>query len=380
MLKQSFLSKDNVKLVWEILLEEEILKSNSNAFVNEIYEIFIKNVQSFYENESDNCNDLMTMNKKYIMLILRYIESLLYNKEQMKNKITERNTMINSSDKYNKIKIYNNTEPPPIQVKELVTFEDIQNNKNKEFEKSLNKHLEDFQNSMSIKTPDVPNFAITLNDGPITEIDKKIKEMTRQRNYDIEQINKTLVHNTMPNNWLSSTETSIKSEKITNDKITNDKITNDKITNDKIINDKIINDKITNKNVETSSNERPFTQIKIDNNNIDNLDNRYRQEIIDINATANKNNKHIRWEDDSNPNGNNDINPSTSNELNIFNKLKKINTNNTNINNMNTNDYTDINIVNDKVTVIQNDIVKLNNKLNDIYTSINTILEIINNK
>jgi len=369
MLKQSFLSKDNIKLIWEILLEEEILKSNTNTFVNNIYEIFIKNVQSFYENESDNCKDLMTMNKKYIMLILRYIESLLYNNEQMKNKITERNTMINSSDKHNKIKIYNNTEPP-IQVKELVTFEDIQNNKNKEFEKSLNKHLEDFQNSMSIKTPDVPNFAITLDDGPITEIDKKIKEMTRQRNYDIEQINKSLVHNTMPNNWLNSTETSIKSEKMTNDKI-------------------------TNKSVETT-NDRPFTQIKIDNHNIDNIDNLYSQEVIDINTTtvnasanenANKNNKHIRWEDDSNQNGINEINPTTSNELNIFNKLKKINTNtnntntnNTNINNMNTNDYIEINKVNDKVTIIQNDIVNLNNKLNDIYTSINTILEIINKK
>ena len=65
--------------------------------------------------------------------------------------------------------------------------------------------------------PPVPKFTDNLEDGPITEIEKAIKELTSQRNYDVEQINKSNNTNLSSNtdNWLKPQETSVKNDKFT---------------------------------------------------------------------------------------------------------------------------------------------------------------------
>lgn len=145
------------------------------------------------------------MNKKYILLILNHANKQIVQIAQ------------NAKPEYRKIKILD--ELPQKTVNELITYEEIQNDKRSQFDKDLNKRQEEFTNAMSLQVPPVPKFTDNLEDGPIAEIEKAIKELTSQRNYDVEQINKNnnnnLNSNTNTDNWLKSQETSVKSDKLT---------------------------------------------------------------------------------------------------------------------------------------------------------------------
>ena len=110
---------------------------------------------------------------------------------------------------HNKIKIL---EEEP--VKEVITYEEIHNERKSQFEKDLAKRQEEFTNAITLKVPEVPEFADKHVETPISEMDKIIKEMTAQRNYEVEQINRsyqTDINNS--SNWLTPQETSIKAEK-----------------------------------------------------------------------------------------------------------------------------------------------------------------------
>jgi hypothetical protein len=143
------------------------------------------------------------MNKKYILLILNYANKQIAQIAQ------------NVKPEYRKIKILD--ELPQKKVNELITYEEIQNDKRSQFEKDLNRRQEDFSNSMALPVPPVPKFSDNLEDGPISEIEKAIKELTSQRNYDVEQINKSNNNslNSNTDNWLKPQETSVKNDKLT---------------------------------------------------------------------------------------------------------------------------------------------------------------------
>jgi hypothetical protein len=154
-----------------------------------VAQLFSNNVKGFFETEKTKTNNLVDINKRYIMLILNHIKKTYT--QQMPNKI----------------KILD--EPP---TKEFITAEELQNERKSQFDKDLNKRQEEFENIMAVKAPPAPNFLDKYDDKPIGEMDKIIKDMTAKRNYDVEQITK---NNVIDDNWLKPQETSIKSEKIT---------------------------------------------------------------------------------------------------------------------------------------------------------------------
>jgi hypothetical protein len=130
------------------------------------------------------------MNKKYILLILNYIKK-------------------NHPHQPSKIKIL---EEPD--VKELITYEELHNERKTHFEKDLQQRQQEFEDTMSIKAPQVPEFADKFTDKPIGEMDKIIKEMTSKRNYEVEQFNRNYQTDiNQVTNWLKPQDTSIKSEK-----------------------------------------------------------------------------------------------------------------------------------------------------------------------
>jgi len=193
---QSFLKKDNVETLWDVIIDENIFKFLSKDNQVKVYNIFIENIKGFFENEKGNSTNLIDMNKKYILLILNYIK----------------NTYSNQIP--NKIKIY---EEAP--VKELITYEEIKNDKKSQFEKDLMKRQEDFTNAMALPIPEIPEFTDKFSDSPISEMDKMIKEITAKRNYEVEQINRTFQNqnsNESSDDWLKPQETSIKKEKLSN--------------------------------------------------------------------------------------------------------------------------------------------------------------------
>ena len=203
----------------------------------------------------------------------------------------------------NKIKILD--EPP---VKEFITAEELHNERKSKFDKELIKRQEEFENTMDVKAPPLPNFLDKYEDKPIGEMDKIIKEMTFKRNYDVEQITK---NNVGDDNWLKPQETSIKSEKITKGP--------------------------------PQINESKFKYLNMDEH------------------TQSPTKKSVTW-------GNNSETPDSEFEENIFKKLKKVKepeimTNNVNLNfeEINNNESND-----DKIRLLQAEVKTLNSKLDMI--------------
>jgi hypothetical protein len=193
---RQFMQKDNVTMLWEVISDEEIFKFLPRDAQGKIYQLFLNNIQGFFDSEKIKTNSLVDMNKKYILLILNHIKKNYSNQSSQSNQSS-------------KIKIYNDP------VKELITYEDIQNERKSNFERDFNKRQEEFEDFMTVKAPPVPEFADKDRDTPIKEMDKILKDMQAQRNYEIEQINRNYTSTSQTDNWLKPQETSLKTEKFT---------------------------------------------------------------------------------------------------------------------------------------------------------------------
>jgi len=239
----TFLNEENLKVLWDVIIDADILKFQPKIYQEKIFQIFLVNSKGFYEVERKKINNLIELNKKYILLILNHIKQTAINPQP------------------NKIKILDEIPKPQVE-KELITYEEIQNDRKSQFEKDLNKRRQDFENIMTIKAPPVPEFSDKYEDTPIEEMDKIIKEMTAKRNYDVEQINRNNIYKqqtSQVDNWLKPQETSLKSEKISN----NNNNTN---TN--------TNTNINKKNVSWGKNQTKEIKLDIEeyNEEIENMD------------------------------------------------------------------------------------------------------------
>ena len=196
----NFFDKENINTLWDVISDEEIFKFLSRDIQTTISNLFSNNIKGFFETEKTKTNSLIDLNKKYILLILSYIKK-------------------NYPYQPNKIKIYDE-----LPVKENITAEEIQNDRKSQFEKDLQQRQQEFENSINVKVPPVPEFADKCEEIPISEMDKIIKEMTAKRNYDVEQINRNYSADVnQTNNWLKPQETSLKTEKLTPQKINDEK-------------------------------------------------------------------------------------------------------------------------------------------------------------
>jgi len=186
----NFLTKENVNTLWDVISDEEIFKFLSRDIQSNVGNLFSTNIKGFFETERVKTNNLIEMNKKYILLILNYIKK-------------------NHPRQPSKIKIL---EEPV--VKELITYEELHNERKTHFEKDLQQRQQEFEDTISIKAPPVPEFSDKFTDKPIGEMDKIIKEMTSKRNYEVEQFNRNYQTDiNQVTNWLKPQDTSIKSEK-----------------------------------------------------------------------------------------------------------------------------------------------------------------------
>lgn len=285
----NFLQPDNINTLWDVISDEDIFKFLSRDIQGKISQLFLNNIKGFFEIERTKNNNIIDINKKYILLILNHI------KKNYPQQIP------------NKIKIL---EEPA--AKELITYEEIQNDRKSQFEKDLVKRQEEFTNSITLQVPKVPEFSDNYRDTPIKDMDKIIKEMTSKRNYEVEQINRNNSNNNNNNsendNWLKPQETSIKKEKFVTE--------------------------MPKKNVTWAENEIMSENQIISDNRI--------------------------------------IHESDSEEDNIFKKLKKVNTQANNVETLNNIKLT-INepSTEDKIKDLQNEVKLLNTKLDKIMVLLN---------
>jgi hypothetical protein len=328
----NFLNNENVKVLWDVVIDEDIIKRQSREFHENILNLFRSNLKGFYDVESQKTTNLVDMNKKYILLILNYAN------KQIKQ---------NVKPEYRKIKILD--ELPQKKVNELITYEEIQNDKRSQFDKDLNRRQEEFTNSMALPVPPVPKFTDNLDDGPISEIEKAIKELTSQRNYDVEQIsrsnNNSLNSNT--DNWLKPQETSVKNDKLTPQQ----PIQNGNINGN---NSRLKYLKIDNENVENQviSLDREKQMSPKKNVTWDLKPYNYSSDVKDELLNEVSNEVRLTMEEIVNDNDNDE-------DANIFKLLKKVPT------------LKDTN--EDKIAILQTEVKTLNNKLD-------LILELLKNK
>ena len=70
---QTFLKKENVDTLWDVIVDEDIFKFLSRDVQGKVFQIFVENIKGFYEIERKTSTNLIDVNKKYILLILNYI-------------------------------------------------------------------------------------------------------------------------------------------------------------------------------------------------------------------------------------------------------------------------------------------------------------------
>lgn len=154
----NFKHPSNIETLWEVILDGSNVRKISQENAIHIREIFINNINNFFESEKLNVKSLVELNKKYIMLIIQYI---------------------NEKHNTNKIKIHNTQLDEPIRVDE------IKLDKKNKFDIDLAKREQEFQDLLTVNKPPVPNFAEKI-DEPLYNMGDKIKVLQQQRKYDIE--------------------------------------------------------------------------------------------------------------------------------------------------------------------------------------------------
>ena len=308
-----FLSKSNIKLIWDLLIDVDILKNKSRDIIENINKTFNQSIIPFYENEKQKSKTitLVELNKKFISIILNYV------------------------NKNFPLRI-NNTQT---KKKEVITFEELQSERLNEFDKNLAKRQQEFTNAMTLQVPEKPNFSDTT-DSPI-EIELEVKKIMSQRNYDIEQINKSF-NLEQADNWLKPQNSSIRNEKINQQQKTNTNTPN------------------------------AIKYIKIDKNDLTSTI--YQNDVIDLNSSSKK---QISWEDEE-----------KANETNIFKKFKllpsMLENEQDNISlefkeeNNDTNDTNDTNDI--KIILIEENIKNLNDKMNNMNSTLMEILKVLQKK
>ena len=338
-----FLNKENIEMIWEIIMDESLIKKMREHEIKKLQQNFISNTKQFYQREKQTNQNLMKMNKKFIEKMLNQIK--------MMDKINDK-----SNDKSN---IKNNENKG-------ITIEDFQNFRKTEFENQLLQKQNDFQNAMTIKLPEKPKFNETL-DGPINEMEDLIARTLAQRNFDIEQIQQT-VDNEKVKSFLKSQETSIKAEKELNPLYN--------------VNQNEV------KYIKIGSEELPQISEAIDI-----------QSSLSINKNENENEhkydkRHISWADENidlvinektqeNENEDEDEEEAQENDedIDIFSKLKlKFNANT--FDNIEEQPFDNDEIVkmHNKISDLDNKISDLDNKISDLDNKINEILSILKNK
>ena len=176
----SFVLPDNVEMLWEVLKDSVIYEFMPKDERVLFRQHVVENVRGFYNKEqmSNPSQSLMTMNKKFIEVML------------------------------NSLKTPASKKTPP----DLHTAKHIQDDRQQKFERQLTQKKEEFDNAINVKVPPAPNFSDQA-DTPISEMETLIAQAVAQRNYEMEQIHKLNASNPGSQQFLSAQDTSLKNEK-----------------------------------------------------------------------------------------------------------------------------------------------------------------------
>jgi hypothetical protein len=162
----SFITNENIDLLWEIILEEEFIrKVVSREKIVEFRNYFIVQIKEFHNATAKLNIPLVQLNKQFIANFMMVL--------QPQSPVVSQNTQ--------------NTPN-----KQLYTSQEIQDERKTQFENDLTRKQNEFTRAMSVPVPEIPKFGEDL-DKPIgSAMDELIAKTLAERNYDIQQIQRQM--------------------------------------------------------------------------------------------------------------------------------------------------------------------------------------------
>lgn len=181
-----FLNKQNLKLLWDVLLDELHIDSNNKPIVTNIRTVFESNIHPFTKNTTANMSgniQLVSLNKQFLSQVVIAVNRLFPNLKQ--------------EQEFKRIQISSEDIP----ITDPYKIEDIREARQDNFEKQLQKKRVEFENSINLQKPKELDFSEKVDDGKIKEMDALIAETMARRKFDIDQIQHNLITED-PENWL----------------------------------------------------------------------------------------------------------------------------------------------------------------------------------
>ena len=260
----TFSNKQNLGLLWDVLLDELNIKGNvknaSNAtYISGVQAVFQSNIAPFISKINKNAS-LIESNKIFLKQVLTAVNRLFPNVKQQTTRIN-----IGDEDVNNPYKV-----------------EDIHSARQLSFEKQVKEKQEDFESFASLKKPKELDFSEKVNENRITEMQTLIAETIAKRNFEIEQYQPATDADSAES-CLQPLKTSVKDINIQNNK--------------------------NNNNTSNSNNERKLKYMDAELNTTS---------LKKVSWNDNNQNQNISLDID-------ELKPENATNANIFNKLKKIN-------------------------------------------------------
>jgi len=245
-----FLNKQNIKLLWDVLLDELRLDTNNTTLVSNIRTVFESNINPFISKASQT-SLLVDLNKLFLSQVVIAVYRLF---PKIKQELDLKRINISSEE-----------------LNEPYKVEDIHTARQTSFEKQVNQKRAEFENSISLKKPKELDFTEKVDDDKIKEMDSLIAETMARRNFEVEQYKPNLISNSEiidPEKWLRPRETSvnqvIKSKYDEKQKYTNSNIN----TNNEVVNNQQSKKVSWNESNLTNNDDKSNLSLLIEDKNI----------------------------------------------------------------------------------------------------------------
>ena len=181
-----FLNKQNIDLLWDVLLDELRVDRNNKQIFTNIRAVFESNINPFTKNANANTFPLVNLNKQFLSQVVIAVNRLFPNLKQEQD---FKRIQISSEDVFEPYKV-----------------EDIHSERQNNFEKQVQQKRSEFEKSINLNKPAELDFTEKIDDGKIKEMDTLIAETMARRKFDIEQIQNNF-NTEDPENWLQPQQT-----------------------------------------------------------------------------------------------------------------------------------------------------------------------------
>jgi hypothetical protein len=217
----SFLSRENVDMLVEILLDDKPNKTQGD--INQIIQE-INVFRNTHLNSSAVSNaSLLELNQQFLK---RMISQTIPSNKPMPQ--SNQNMALHTSPSLPSPSLQSlgssSLQSPSLQLPSALQSqqaplssyrnEDLKAERLDFFDKQLNQKRQEFESAITLKKPTPPIFEDSkMLDKPISNMEELIAQTMAQRNFDISNIGSTTTTTTPSSDWLSPVSTSVKAEK-----------------------------------------------------------------------------------------------------------------------------------------------------------------------